>query len=105
MCKLFRFCVLQDVIKDPEAYATQQLAWNQQHQTFLNKYSRSGQIKSVCDGADALQEERYRNRFREERVARSTEYVPFCLFCFIQCYFGCFTLPVFVVQLRSTQSA
>jgi hypothetical protein len=83
--KLFVFCCccIQDVIKDPEAYATQQIVWNQQHQTFLNKYSRSGQIKSVCDGADALQEERYRNRFREERVARSTEYVLFCLFCSI----------------------
>jgi hypothetical protein len=44
----------QDVIKDPVAYATQQVEWARQERVFRDRYTRGEAIKAASDEADVL---------------------------------------------------
>jgi hypothetical protein len=64
----------QDVIKDPVAYAAQQVEWARQERVFRDRYTRGAAIKAASDAADVLHVTQAHNRMREERTARMTDY-------------------------------
>lgn len=62
------------MIKDPAAYATQQVEWARQERVFRERYTRGAAIKAASDEADVLHVTQAHNRMREERTARMTDY-------------------------------